>query len=357
MQELLQHLMEVRGSDLHVKAGAAPHVRVDGRLHATPFAAVEPDRIAEMANEIMPAARAEEFAKSGEADFAYSVFGLGRFRVNVYRQRGSVGLVVRRVVPGIPSWDELGLPLSVERIADEQRGLIIVAGPTGSGKTTTVNAIIDRINGTRAVHILTIEDPIEYLHTDKCAIISQREIGTDTASFREAMRRALRQGPDVVYIGELSDVETLGAALSAAETGHLVLSTMGTTTAAETVARLVDFFPPIQQKQARHALAGSLRAVIAQRLLERADGKGRIAAVEVLVNTAKMYECIADPDRQSALDRVIAEGDYYGMQTFDQALLHLLTEGMVSFREGLAVATQPEDLRIALQQAGLAVPH
>ena len=305
----------------------------------------------------MPPARAEEFARSGEADFAHSVAGLGRFRVNVYRQRGSVGMVIRRVIPGIPSWEELGLPPTIERLADERRGLVVVAGPTASGKTTTVNAIIDRINETRAAHILTIEDPIEYLHTDKQAIVSQREVGTDTASFAEAMRRAVRQGPDVIFVGELVDLDTYAAALAAAETGHLVLSTMGTTTAAETVARLIDFYPPVQQRQARHALAGVLRAVIAQRLLERADGKGRIAAVEVLVNTPKMYDCIADPERQSALERVIAEGEYYGMQTFDQALLHLLTEGMVSFRDGLAVASQPEDLRIAMAQAGLGVPH
>jgi twitching motility protein PilT len=357
LRELLQHVVDVRASDLHVKAGAVPHIRVDGHLTPTTFAALEPAQIEAISAEIMPAGRVDEFATSGEADFAYSVSGVGRFRVNVYRQRGSVGLVFRRVLPGIPSWEELGLPPSVERIAAETRGLVIVAGPTGSGKTTTVNAIIDRINDTRPAHILTIEDPIEYLHTDKQAIVSQREIGTDTASFAEAMRRAVRQGPDVIFVGELSDLATITAALAAAETGHLVLSTMGTTTASETVARLIDFYPVPAQRQARITLAATLRSVIAQRLLERADGKGRIAAVEVLMNTPKLYDCIADADRQPAMDRVIAEGEYYGMQTFDQALLNLLTEGMVSFRDGLAVATQPEDLRIALQQAGLGVPY
>ncbi|HEY7073617.1 MAG TPA: PilT/PilU family type 4a pilus ATPase, partial [Acidimicrobiales bacterium] len=351
LQELLQHLVDVRGSDLHLKAGATPHVRVDGHLEATPYQPMEAPEVEAMAHELMPKPRAEEFAETGEADFAHSVPGVGRFRVNVYRQRGSVGLVIRRVIPGIPTWDQLGLPPMVERLATETRGLVVVTGPTASGKTTTVNAIVDQINQARPVHIVTIEDPIEFLHSDKQAIISQREVGTDTASYAEAMRRVARQGPDVLFVGEMVDVDTLAAALAVAETGHLVLTTMRTTTVAETVARLVDFFPPVYQHQARLSLAACLRAVIAQRLLERADGRGRIAAVEVLVNTPKVFECIADPDRQVALERLIAEGEYHGMQTFDQALLALFKEGLVSFRDALAVATQPEDLRFAMQQA------
>jgi twitching motility protein PilT len=274
--------------------------------------------------------------------------------VHLYRQRGSLAIVFRRVIPGIPSWERLGLPPVVEKLAGEPHGLILVTGPAGSGKTTTVNALIDHINEHRAAHIITIEDPVEYLHTDKQSIISQREIGTDTHDPAAALRRALRQGPDVLAISELSDLETVQAALAAASTGHLVIATLPTQSATETITRLLDFYPPYQHKQVRHLLASSLRAVISQRLLERADGKGRTAAVEVLVNTPKVYDCILDADRQAALERILAEGEYHGMQTFDQALFALFKDGMVSLRDALSVASQPEDLRIALQQAGLA---
>jgi twitching motility protein PilT len=353
LHELLHYLMEMRGSDLHVKAGSPPYVRIDGHLRPAPFDAVEPEQSQQIALEIMPPRRAEEFASTGEADFAHSVPGLGRFRVNVYRQRGSVGLVFRRVMSGIPPWDQLGLPPVVERVSIEPRGLVVVTGPAGSGKTTTVNAILDRINETRPAHIVTVEDPIEYLHNDKQAIISQREVGTDTVSFAEATRRASRQGPDVIFVGEVRDAETLSSALAAAETGQLVLTTMSTPTAAETVAALVDFYPPYQQKQARHSLAQVLKMVVAQRLLERADGKGRTPAIEILINTSKVYDCIADAERQPALERIIAEGEYHGMQTFDQSLLHLYKDGLISFRDAISVASEPEDLRIALQSTGL----
>jgi twitching motility protein PilT len=339
LQELLQYLMEVRGSDLYVKVGTPPHVRIDGRLHPAPFPAVE------------------ELRANGELDYALSVSGVGRFRVHLYRQRGSLAIVFRRVIPGIPSWERLGLPPVVERLAGEPHGLILVTGPAGSGKTTTVTVLIDHINEHRAAHIITIEDPVEYLHTDKQSIISQREIGTDTHDPAEAVRRALRQGPDVLAVSDLTDVETVQAVLAAASTGHLVIATLPTQNAAETITRLIDFYPPHQHKQVRHLLAMSLRAVISQRLLERADGKGRIAAVEVLVNTPKVYDCINDPDRQSALERILAEGEYHGMQTFDQALFALFKDGMVSLRDALAVASQPEDLRIALTQAGLATAY
>ena len=346
--------MEVRGSDLYVKVGTAPHVRIDGRLHAAPFPPVELLDSEALAVEIVPPARAAELAEHGELDYALSVSGVGRFRVHLYRQRGSLAIVFRRVIPGIPSWERLGLPPVVEKLAGEPHGLILVTGPAGSGKTTTVNALIDHINEHRAAHIITIEDPVEYLHTDKQSIISQREIGTDTHDPAAALRRALRQGPDVLAISELSDLETVQAALAAGSTGHLVIATLPTQSATETITRLLDFFPPYQHKQVRHLLASSLRAVISQRLLERADGKGRTAAVEVLVNTPKVYDCILDVDRQAALERILAEGEYHGMQTFDQALFALFKDGMVSLRDALSVASQPEDLRIALQQAGLA---
>jgi twitching motility protein PilT len=357
LHELLQYLMEMRGSDLHVKAGSPPHLRIDGHLHAAPFDPIDPKSAEEMAKAVLPAGRADEFAATGEADCAHSISGLGRFRVNVYRQRGSVGLVFRRVMAGIPPWDQLGLPPIVERVATETRGLVVVTGPAGSGKTTTVNAIIDRINDSRAAHIVTIEEPIEFLHHDKQSMISQREVGTDTASYAEATRRAMRQGSDVIFIGEIRDVETLAGAFAAAETGQLVLTTMRTGTAAETVSRLVELFPPYQQNQARHSLAAALRMIVAQRLLERADGKGRTPAVEILVNTSKVFDCIVDVDRETALDRIVAEGEYHGMQTFDQSLLHLYKDGLISFRDALAVASQPEDLRIALQSAGASAAY
>ena len=345
--------MEVRGSDLYVKVGTAPHVRIDGRLHAAPFPPVELADSEALALEIVPPARAAELAEHGELDYALSVSGVGRFRVHLYRQRGSLAIVFRRVIPGIPTWERLGLPPVVEKLAGEPHGLILVTGPAGSGKTTTVNALIDHINEHRAAHIITIEDPVEYLHTDKQSIISQREIGTDTHDPAAALRRALRQGPDVLAISELPDLETVQAVLAAASTGHLVIATLPTQSATETISRVLDFFAPYQHKQIRHLLASSLRAVISQRLLERADGKGRTAAVEVLVNTPKVYDCILDADRQNALDRILAEGEYHGMQTFDQALFSLFKDGMVSLRDALSVASQPEDLRIALQQAGL----
>jgi twitching motility protein PilT len=353
LQELLQYLMEMRGSDLYVKAGAPPHVRIDGHLHVAPFAPVDVGQTRLLAEAVVPAHRANVLEQCGEVDFAFSVSGVGRFRVHVYRQRGSIALVFRRVVQGIPSWEQLGLPSIVERITNEGRGLVLVTGPAGCGKTTTMNALIDHINENRPAHIVTIEDPVEYLHADKQSIISQREVGTDTFDIAEAVRRALRQGPDVLVVSDVKDLPTLEAVLAAAATGHLVLATLPTASATETIARLVEFYPPHQHKQARHLIAVALRAVISQRLLERADGKGRTAAVELLVNTPKVYDCIVDQDREAALERIIAEGEYHGMQTFDQALFGLFKDGIVSLRDALAVASQPEDLRIALQQAGL----
>jgi len=353
LQELLQYLMEVRGSDLYVKVGSPPHVRVDGRLGPTPFPPVDPDQTHALAEHVVPRHRVSHLESTGELDFALSVSGVGRFRVHVYRQRGSLALVFRRVMQGIPSWEQLGLPASVERLTDTSRGLVLITGPAGCGKTTTMNALVDHINEHRAANIITIEDPVEFLHADKQSIISQREVGTDTFRTSEAVRRALRQGPDVLVVSDLEDLATLEAVLAAATTGVLALVTLPTTSAADTITWLVDFYPPHQQKQARHLLASALRAIVSQRLLERADGRGRIAAVEVLVNTSKVYDCIVEPERATALERIIAEGEYHGMQTFDQALFALYKDGLVSLRDALAVASQPEDLRIALQQAGL----
>jgi twitching motility protein PilT len=353
LNELLRWTVEQRGSDLHLKVGSPPHVRVDGHLSAAPFDPVSARDAERTAFAIMPKDRADEFAVHSEADFAHSVPGLGRFRVNVFRQRGSVGLVFRRVLPGTPSFESLGLPSVVRRLAEQPRGMVLVTGPTGSGKTTTIAAMIDHINETRSVNIVTIEDPIEVLHTDKRAIVNQREIGTDTEDYAAAMKRVLRQDPDVIFIGEMRDPETVWAALSAAETGHLVLSTLHTTNATETVNRIVDFFPPFQQKQVRLTLASSLQGVISQRLLERADGKGRVPAVEAMVMTGRIFDRIVDPSGQEAIEEVIADGEYYGMQTFDQSLFTLYKNGLVGLRDALAAASHPHDFRIALQQAGL----
>ena len=353
LDELLRFLVERGGSDLHVKVGTPPRVRLDGHLEPAPFdppSAVDTERLAFA---VMPPARADEFEATSEADFAYSRPGLGRFRVNVYRQRNSVALVFRSVASGIPSFSSLGLPPAVQRLAEEHRGLVLVTGPTGSGKTTTIASMLDHINQTRACNIVTIEDPIEVLHSDKKAIVSQREIGSDTTDFAQAMRRALRQDPDVIFVGEIRDAETVWAAMSAAETGHLVLSTLHTADTIETVNRIVDFFPADQQRQIRVSLATSLRGVVSQRLIEQVDG-GRIPAVEILVNTGRVAERIIDPDAPGeSLHEIVASGEYYGMQTFDQALLHLYKENRVRLRDAMAAASNPSDLRVALQQAGL----
>src|SRR5919206_3158210 len=294
LNDLLRYVMEQRASDLHIKVGSPPFVRIDGHLQTTPFDVVNGADTERMAFAIMPKHRADEFMTHCEADFAHSVAGMGRFRVNVFRRRGSVGLVFRRVLPGTPSFEALGLPPVVRRLADEPRGMILVTGPTGSGKTTTIAAMIDHINENKAVNIVTIEDPIEVLHPDKRSIVNQREIGTDTEDYQQAMKRVLRQDPDVIFIGEMRDPDTVWAALSAAETGHLVLSTLHPPDAPETVNRIVDFFPPHQQQQARAMIAGTLKGIVSQRLLERADGKGRIPAVEVLVMTGRIFDRIVD---------------------------------------------------------------
>ena len=355
LHELMRYTVEHSGSDLHVKVGSPPHVRVDGQLLVSPFDAAEPVDTERMAFSVLPRDRAEEFERTSEADFALGVPGLGRFRVNVFRQRGSVGLVFRRVLPGIPSFEALGLPGSVRRLAEEQRGMVLVTGPTGSGKTTTISAMIDHINATRACNVVTVEDPIEVLHTDKLALVNQREIGSDTSDYATAMRRVLRQDPDVIFIGEMRDPETVWAALAAAETGHLVLSTLHTTNAVETVNRVVDFFPPFQQKQVRLSLASSLKGVVSQRLLQRADRDGRVPSVEVLVMTGRIFDRIVDPETggNDSIEEIIADGEYYGMQTFDQSLFHLFKDGQVDLRSAMAAASNAHDLRVRLQQAGL----
>jgi twitching motility protein PilT len=266
-------------------------------------------------------------------------------------------MVVRRVPPEIPDLDELGLPPQIERFTEEQKGLVLVSGSPGSGKTTTVAAVIDRINHRRPCHILTIEDPIEVLHADATAIVTQREVGTDTTGYAAALRGGLRQDADVIFVGELLDGDTARAALTAAEVGHLVISTMRASTVADTVTRLIELFPPAEQVQARQSLVATVRGIACQRLLERADGKGRTPAVEILTGTSKVIDCLADPIRLHELDQVLAEGQYHGMQTLDQALVDLVRDGMISLHDALAASADPEDLRIALSQAGVAAAY
>jgi twitching motility protein PilT len=354
---LLEHLVDAHGSDLFVKAGSSPRMRVNGKLQMTPFAPQEAADIDRLVQSLLPAAKAEELAADGEVEFAISVPELGRFRVHAYRQRGSIAVVFRSVLPGIPAWETLGLPPIVEKLAGEGSGLVLVTGPASSGKTTTLNALIDFVNASRAAHIVTIEDPIEFLHADQQSLVSQREVGADTNRLSDGLRRATRQGPDVLVASEIADLPALAAAMDAAATGVLVFAAMSTTSASETVARIVEQFPAHQQRQASHQLASVLRAIVSQRLLERADGKGRIAALEVLFNTPKVAECIDQTDRHGDLVRLIVDGRYHGMQTFDQSLFALAKDGLISVRDALGAATEPEDLRIDLQQAGLAAPY
>lgn len=353
VDELLRTLVEHGGSDLHLKAGTPPHTRVDGALRPCDDQQLSPADLERLVYEIMPRDRADEFSKTNEADFAHSISGLGRFRVNAFRQRGCVSIVFRRVQSGIPGFEQLGLPSVIRRLAEEPRGLVLVTGPTGSGKTTTLASMIDHINATKAVHVVTIEDPIEVLHTDKLSLVNQREVGMDTADFASAMKRVLRQDPDVILVGEMRDPETVWAALAAAETGHFVLSTLHTTDATETINRLIDFFPAQQQKQIRLSIAGSLRGVVSQRLVPTADGKGRIPAVEVLVMTGRVFDHIVDPEKTHDIHELIKEGEYYGMQTFDQAVFRLFSEGKVTLKDAVACASNPQDFKIMLEQAGL----
>ena len=351
---LLRYSVDVKASDLHLKAGAPPTIRISGSLHPLDYHVLSADEAHALAYDMMaPKERAELEAK-GEVDFAYSLSGVGRFRVNIHRQRGSLGIASRRILPNAPDFPELGLPPVVERLASEHRGLLLITGPTSSGKTTTCGAIIQHINRTRRCHIVTIEDPIEIMHADELAIVTQREIGQDTGSFQLALRAAMRQDPDVIFVGEIRDTETVQAALQAAETGHFVIATLHTTDVVETVNRIVDFFPAHQQKQVRIALAGSLVGVMTQRLLPKIGG-GRAPAIEVLINNGRIAECIMDPEKTHDIHDIVAESDFYGMQTFDQALIKLYQEGLVTLDDAKSGANSPHDFQLALQQAGILV--
>jgi twitching motility protein PilT len=351
----LMTVIETEASDLHLKVPAPPIVRQHGKL--VPIEGSEPlrpeDTEATLFHMLTDEAKLESFRNEREVDFSYSVPGVARFRVNAFVQRGAVSLVCRAIPFEIKTASELLLPPVIDEIADEERGLILLTGTTGSGKSTTLAAMIDHINANYAKHIVTIEDPVEFLHRDKNSIINQREVGEDTASFARALRRVLRQDPDVILVGEMRDEETVRTALSAAETGHLVLSTIHTVDAAESVNRIIDFFPQAEQRQARAMLAGTLKAVISQRLVRTPDGNGRVATCEILRMTGRVRDMIMNPEETGKLPEVIFEGAYYGMQTFDQALLHHVQHGRVAMEEALKAATHPHDFKLLVSSDGL----
>src|SRR5689334_17852348 len=353
LNEILQIALRGGASDIHLKAGLPPMFRVDGSLVPLKDGRrLPPEEVARMAFGIMNEFQKEKFKSTNEVDLAYGVPGLGRFRVNVFQQRGTIGAVLRVIPFKVMTIKDLLLPSTLEKMALEERGLILVTGTTGSGKSTTLAAMIDHINSTETDHIMTVEDPIEFLIRDKRSIVNQREVGVDTVSFSQALKSALRQDPDVILVGEMRDLETIETALTAAETGHLVMSTLHTLDATETINRIISVFPPYQQKQVRLQLASVLRAVISQRLVPRADGKGRVAAVEILRATARVRELVEDKDRTKEIPDALAQGHVsYGMQTFDQSLMSLLKGGLITYEEALRQATNPDDF--ALRVSGI----
>ncbi len=351
LDEILKVAVKNGASDVHLKVGLPPVFRINGRLVPlkTPNR-LTPADLERMASTIMNEKQMEKFYREKELDVAYSVSGLGRFRANVFMQRGTMGISLRVVPGGVLSFEELNLPEVLKKIALEPRGLILVTGTTGSGKSTTLAAMIEYINQNKTCHIITIEDPIEFLLRDRKSIITQREVGVDTNSFASALKSALRQDPDVILVGEMRDYETIETALLAAETGHLVMSTLHTVDAAETINRIITVFPPYQQKQIRLQLASILKAVISMRLVPRADGKGRVPAVEIMLNTARVREYIENKDKTRKIREAIAEGHTtYGMQTFDQSLMALYKNGLITLEEALRQATNPDDFALRVK--------
>jgi twitching motility protein PilT len=354
LNDILKIALKGGASDIHIKPGLPPMFRVDGAL--VPLKNGErlsPEQVHAMAVGIMNPIQKQRFEEFRDVDLAYGIPGLGRFRVNAFQQRGSIGIVFRVIPFSVKAIEHLHLPKVIERIAMEQRGLILVTGTTGSGKSTTLAAMIDYINSHRTCHIMTIEDPIEFLLRDRRSIVNQREVGVDTMTFANALRAALRQDPDVILVGEMRDFETIETAITAAETGHLVMSTLHTLDATETINRIISVFPPYQQKQVRLQLASILKAVISQRLVPRADGKGRVPALEVLISTARVRELIADKDRTKEIPDAIAKGfTSYGMQSFDQSLMQLVKSNLVTYDEALKHVSNPDDF--ALRMRGIA---
>jgi twitching motility protein PilT len=351
VNDLLKIAVENGASDLHLKVGTYPMMRVRGTLMpATEERRLEHEDLVSMAAAVLPAGHRDKFKDNHEVDLAYSVAGLGRFRCNAFQQRGTIGMIFRVIPMKVATVDDLMLPKVLKKIAAEERGLVLVTGTTGSGKSTTLAALVDEINLTRTAHIMTIEDPIEYLHRDNRSIINQREIGVDTNSFAHALRSALRQDPDVILVGEMRDFETIQTALLAAETGHLVLSTLHTLDATETINRIIAVFPPHQQKQVRIQLSSVLKSVISQRLIPRTDAKGRVPAVEVLISTAFIRDCIIDKDKSHLIHGAISQGtSQYGMQTFDQSIFSLYEQKHISYEEALRWCSNVDEFKLKVQ--------
>ncbi|HEY7173073.1 MAG TPA: type IV pilus twitching motility protein PilT [Vicinamibacterales bacterium] len=359
VNDLLKIAVDNGASDLHLKVGSFPMMRVRGTLvAASQDKRLDHEDVIAMSAAVMSTSQREKFKEAQEVDLAYSVAGLGRFRCNIFQQRGTVGLVLRVIPMQIRTVDELMLPQTLKKIAQEERGLVLVTGTTGSGKSTTLAAMIDYINQTRSSHIITVEDPIEFLHRDYHSIVNQREVAVDTKSFAHALRSALRQDPDVILVGEMRDFETIETGLLAAETGHLVFSTLHTLDATETINRIIAVFPPHQQKQIRLQLASVLKAVISQRLLPRLDGRGRAPAVEVMISTPFIRDCIVDKEKTHLIHGAIAAGtSQYGMQTFDQSIFSLFEQGLVSYEEALRWASNVDEFKLKVQGISTTSEH
>ena len=350
LKQMLAEVLAKKASDLHLRVGVKPTIRVDGTLLSLECDALTQEEMDEIRNQILSEEQKDRFLKRNELDLALSISKMGRFRINFYRQRGTVGIALRTVHTLVPSFEELNLPQVVKTLANNRRGMIILTGTTGSGKSTTLAAMIEHINSNRPENILTIEDPIEYIHKDRKSIIYQREVGGDTESFVTALRHALRQDPDVILVGEIRDFETMSIALTAADTGHLVLTTLHTLNAIETINRIISFFPPHQHQQIRLLLAATLKAIVCQRLLPRSDGPGRVPAVEALVSTALVREYIVDPMKTPLIIELIESGNIqYGMQSFDQSIMHLYKDGFISYEEALQQCSNPDDFELRIK--------
>jgi len=350
LKQMLVEMLNRKASDLHIRVGVRPHLRVNGKLDQIPCEPMTIDLMDQIVNQILNEKQRERFYRKNEMDLALSVAKLGRFRINLYRQRGTAAIAIRAVNTSVPSFDELQLPAVIKELSKTRRGMIIITGTTGSGKSTTLATMIEEINNTRHDNILTVEDPIEYIYRDKKSIISQREVGGDTETFASALRHAFRQDPDVILIGEVRDLETMSIALTAADTGHLVLTTLHTLNVVETISRIISFFPPHQHQQIRLLLGGTLKSIVCQRLLVRNDLAGRVPAVEVMINSGAMKEAIMDPEKTANIPELMEQGMIqYGMQTFDQSIMKLYKSGKISYDEAITQASNPDDFDLRVK--------
>jgi twitching motility protein PilT len=349
LKQMLMEMLNRRASDLHIRVGIRPHIRVNGRLEPVAMDPLTIDEMENIVGQILNEQQMERFRKKNEMDLALSVAKLGRFRINLFRQRGTSCIAIRAVNTQVPNFAELNLPDTIKDLARESRGLIVITGTTGSGKSTTLAAIIEYMNSNYNYNILTVEDPIEYIYRDKRCIISQREVGADTESFVTALRHSLRQDPDVILIGEIRDIETMSIALTAADTGHLVLTTLHTLNAVETISRIISFYPPHQHQQIRLLLAGTLKSIVCQRLVARCDMPGRVPALEILISTGAIRDHLMDPDKTSSIPDLIEQGGQYGMISFDQSIMEVYQRGMISFEEAMRQCTNPDDFDLRVR--------